>query len=233
MITFSSIPLNPQKRGGRRLLSNAQAMHAAVRACFPPDLDESAARVLWRVDRIEQAFTLYIVGPEPPDLDVVGDQAGWPSRPGRTADYGPLLDQLRPGLERSFRLTANPVRSLPANGARRGKVVPHVTVAQQQDWLVHKAGSCGFELRTATLGALEHGTDTDVPDVTVTRREDLSFTRKTKGESSPGRVTLRTATFDGSLRVTDTDALRHALTHGIGRGRAYGCGLLTLARIPH
>lgn len=232
MITFSSIPLNPQKRGGRRLLSNPQAMHAAVRACFPPDLDESAARVLWRVDRVEQAFTLYIVGPEPPDLDVVGDQAGWPSRPGRTADYAPLLDGLRPGLERSFRLTANPVRSLPAQGTRRGKVVPHVTVAQQQEWLVQKAGSCGFELRTTATGARDDGVDLDVPDVTVTRREDLSFSRRSEDGDSTGRVTLRTATFDGSLRVTDASALRHALTHGIGRARAYGCGLLTLARIP-
>lgn len=85
MITFSSIPVNPHKRGGRRLLSNPQAMHAAVRACFPPDLAEHDARVLWRVDRFGEAFTLYIVGPEAPDLDVVGDQAGWPSRPG-----GPL-----------------------------------------------------------------------------------------------------------------------------------------------
>lgn len=228
MITFSSIPLNPHKRGGRRLLSNPQAMHAAVRACFPPDLDERGARVLWRVDRSGEAFTLYIVGPEAPDLDVVGDQAGWPSRPGRTADYGPLLDSLRPGLERSFRLTANPVRSLPAAGGRRGKVVPHVTVTQQQEWLASKAEACGFELRA--IAASGEGSGPELPDLAVTRREDLSFSRRAEKGRSSGAVTLRTATFDGSLRVTDVDALRHALTQGIGRARAYGCGLLTLAR---
>jgi CRISPR system Cascade subunit CasE len=31
------------------------------------------------------------------------------------------------------------------------------------------------------------------------------------------------------LEVTGPDALRHALTSGIGHARAYGCGLLTLA----
>lgn len=228
MITFSSIPVNPHKRGGRRLLSNPQAMHAAVRACFPPDLAEHDARVLWRVDRFGEAFTLYIVGPEAPDLDVVGDQAGWPSRPGRTADYGPLLDSLRPGLERSFRLTANPVRSLPAAGGRRGKVVPHVTVAQQQEWLMDKAVSCGFELRTMPPSG-DDGSGAELPDLAVTRREDLSFSRRHGNGERTGTVSLRTATFDGSLRVTDADALRRALTHGIGRARAYGCGLLTLA----
>ena len=44
------------------------------------------------------------------------------------------------------------------------------------------------------------------------------------------RVTLGVATFEGVLEVTDPDALRRALTHGIGRGKAYGCGLMTLAR---
>ena len=43
-------------------------------------------------------------------------------------------------------------------------------------------------------------------------------------------MTLGVATFEGVLEVTDPDALRRALTHGIGRGKAYGCGLMTLAR---
>ncbi|MCE7081877.1 type I-E CRISPR-associated protein Cas6/Cse3/CasE [Streptomyces sp. ST2-7A] len=45
----------------------------------------------------------------------------------------------------------------------------------------------------------------------------------------PGPVTMVTATFDGRLEVTDPDALRRTLTLGLGRGRAYGCGLMTLA----
>ena len=43
-------------------------------------------------------------------------------------------------------------------------------------------------------------------------------------------MTLALATFEGVLEVTDPDALRHGLVHGIGRGKAYGCGLMTLAR---
>jgi CRISPR system Cascade subunit CasE len=44
-------------------------------------------------------------------------------------------------------------------------------------------------------------------------------------------VTLVTVTFDGRLEITDPEALRRTLTQGIGRARAYGCGLLTLAPI--
>lgn len=117
MTTFTRILLNPQKRGGRRLLTDPQAMHAAVRSCFPPDLDESDARILWRVDRREHEHVLYIVGPDSPERDVIVDQAGWASRPGETADYRPLLDSLRTGHERAFRLTANP-GAQPAHGRR-------------------------------------------------------------------------------------------------------------------
>ncbi|WP_373920440.1 type I-E CRISPR-associated protein Cas6/Cse3/CasE [Streptomyces sp. B29(2018)] len=43
-------------------------------------------------------------------------------------------------------------------------------------------------------------------------------------------VHLRTATYDGLLDVADPDTLRQTLTDGIGHGKAYGYGLLTLAR---
>lgn len=38
-----------------------------------------------------------------------------------------------------------------------------------------------------------------------------------------------TVTFDGRLEVTDPAALRRTLTQGIGKAKAYGCGLITLA----
>lgn len=187
-------------------------MHAAVRACFPPDLDETQGRVLWRVDGQAQTYTLYIVAPEEPDRAVIVDQAGWPSRPGETADYGRFLGALVSNQEWAFRLTANPVRSLPSDGGRRGRVVPHVTPAQQVEWLRTQQARHGFE----------------VLDARVDRRQDLAFVKGRQDQSQ--RVTLRTAEFNGLLRVADPDALRSALVTGIGRGRAYGCGLLTLAR---
>ena len=226
MTTFTRILLNPQRRDGRKLLTNPQAMHAAVRSCFPSDQDDSAARILWRVDRNDHDHVLYIVGPEEIDPTVVVEQAGWPSRPGQTADYRPLLNSLRTGHERAFRLTANPVRALPTDGAARGRIVPHVTPEQQVRWLVEKASRHGFEIRSHA------GDDGSVtPDLLVDRRADLSFARRDPNASRPGRVTLRTARFEGTLRITDADLFRETLVRGLGRGKAYGCGLITLARI--
>lgn len=38
--------------------------------------------------------------------------------------------------------------------------------------------------------------------------------------------------YDGTATVTDPDALRAAVLAGIGRGKPYGAGLLSLAPAP-
>ena len=49
----------------------------------------------------------------------------------------------------------------------------------------------------------------------------------------PGAIeSASTPSFEGLLRVTDAALFREALTRGIGRGKAYGLGLLTLMRAP-
>jgi CRISPR system Cascade subunit CasE len=57
---------------------------------------------------------------------------------------------------------------------------------------------------------------------TVGRRR-LSFRRAQK------TITLDVVDLAGHLRIADSDLLRQTLVSGIGHGRAYGCGLMTLA----
>lgn len=227
MTTFSRFLLNPQKREGRKLLTNPQALHAAVRAAFPPDLDEAKGRILWRLDSDGHTQTLYIVAPEAPDLGHLVEQAGWASRPGDSAAYDRMLASVRTGARFAFRLTGNPVHRDAAEGRPRGTLHPHVTVAQQLEWLRRKGERHGFSIG----GSAPDAGDADSAELTatVTRRADLSFLRG-RGEAAR-RVTVRTAQFDGTLQVTDADELRQALTSGIGRAKAYGCGLLTLAPV--
>ena len=51
-------------------------------------------------------------------------------------------------------------------------------------------------------------------------------TTKKTGE----QVKLLGVTYEGLLTVTDAEKFREALTGGIGRGKAYGLGLLTVVR---
>ena len=59
-------------------------------------------------------------------------------------------------------------------------------------------------------------------------------TRDNAGSHTPARsrhrIAITYAVFEGVLRVKDADKLRKALCEGIGREKAYGYGLMTLAK---
>lgn len=219
--------LNPRRRGSVRLLGHPQRMHAAVLAGFPP-LD-GQPRVLWRLDADQpHRPALWIVSPFKPDLSHLAEQAGWPASDApmwETRSYEPLLNRLDGGQRYAFRLTANPTRTLPPkqHGAR-GQRVEHVTVAHQVEWLATQAGKAGFRILPATA----HLPGTDEPALQLQLR-DRGKNRFTK-TGHQGPITIARVTYDGLLEVTDAAALRRALTTGLGRARAYGCGLLTLSR---
>ncbi|MBO3142456.1 type I-E CRISPR-associated protein Cas6/Cse3/CasE [Dermatophilus congolensis] len=209
--------INTSRRGARYLLSAQQRMHAAVLASFHT---QTPGRILWRIDSNPIKTDLFIVSPQRPDLTHLVEQAGWPTTATwDTADYAPFLERLATGQQWAFRLTANPVRNINAGPNERGKVKAHVTPAQQQEWLTRRAGKFGFSI--AQTGSGE-------PSLIVKNRNTARFERR---HAQEGRnVTIAMATYDGLLHVTDADALREALTEGIGRAKAYGCGLMTLAK---
>lgn len=218
--------LNPRRRGAIRLLGNPQRIHAAVLAGFPPLPD--GQRVLWRLDSDQpHRPALWIVSACKPDLTHLAEQAGWPASDAPQTDtrpYDPLLKRLEPGQRYAFRLTANPTHTLPPNGPHaRGKRVEHVTAAHQTTWLRDRAGSAGF--RILTNGLTAPGGDEPALQLHLRDRGKIRFTKN----GTKDAVTIARVTYEGMLEVTNPDALRHALTVGLGRARAYGCGLLTLA----
>jgi CRISPR system Cascade subunit CasE len=213
--------INPARRGAHKLLGSPQAMHAAVLASFPPSVTAAADhRVLWRVDRMQHDVVLYVLSPERPDFTHLVEQAGWPTSDGeawQVRPYDGLLSRITDGSRWRFRLRANPVKAArdTAEGGR-SKRVPHVTVAQQAEWLVSRADRLGFEIPCYE----------GVPLVEVTERDRRAFGR------GGGTVTLATAQFDGTLEVRDAEVFRRTLVSGIGRAKAYGCGLMTITGSP-
>lgn len=107
-----------------------------------------------------------------------------------------------------FRLRANPT-----NPRQRGRKLRAVTREEElHSWLVRKAEEKRFcaPFRTGILR---------LPSGTVL---------KTPG--GPG-ISLNVVEIGGALAVTDSAAFGEAFRRGIGRGRAFGCGMLLLKRI--
>lgn len=210
--------LNPNRRQTKRFLLNPQAMHAAVESSFPPGL--AGKRNLWRLDSGPQQTNLLILSERIPSLEHIQEQAGWANeKTWESRDYEPLLARIVKGQRYGFRLTANPTHTETGPDGSK-KVKAHVSVRHQIDWLAKKAPGIGVQL---FLPGSPEATDHPSWETGVVRRETMRFRR------DGARVTIAEATFQGVLQVEDAGDLRHALVNGIGRAKAYGCGLLTLA----
>lgn len=212
--------INPARRGARKLLGSPQAMHAAVRAGFadPEEHQRGDARTLWRLDTPDSTTVhLFVVSPGRPDLTHLVEQAGWPTTETWVSrEYNGLLDSLHAGQNWAFRLTANPTHNGRKDAeAKETQRFGYLRPEEQVQWLLARAAGHGFAVAPQPDGE---------PNLALRHRRTLTFKR------NMATVTLTTATYDGVLEVTDPDALRAALTGGIGPAKAYGCGLLTLAR---
>jgi CRISPR system Cascade subunit CasE len=185
-------------------------LHAAVESCFPDNLG-GAGRNLWRTDYLKSGLYLLLLSPQIPDFAAFARQFCDEGQRGETKPYDGLLGRIREEQRWRFRLRANPVHSKKdeAGTPARGKVYAHVTPRHQKAWLSAKASRCGFALDEETYE--------------VVQSEQISFRRQGK------LVTLGIAAFEGILRVTNPALFSRSLTEGIGRAKAYGCGLLTIA----
>lgn len=107
-----------------------------------------------------------------------------------------------------FRLRANPTVR-----AKEGGKLRALTGGEELDgWLARKGERNGFALRSE-------------PEYSACRLEQF-----TKSSGSPA-ISLNVVDIDGVLAVTDGAAFGEAFRKGVGRGRAFGCGMLLLKRI--
>ena len=244
---LTKIDLDPARRLARKYLGSPQVMHAVVLRATGGDDGDGPGRVLWRADRGPTMTTLYLLSPSEPDCTQLVAEAGAAGTRSLTLDYSPFLATLDAGQVWAFRLTANPSYAAPRGPEVRGKRYGHVTVEQQRQWLIERTPRYGFELvpvpgtKAAEADDAASGaaatTSADVSavaasaSVVVVRRERPVFGRRNPDRDRRDRVTINRTVYEGMARVTDPDALRRALVAGIGRSKAYGCGLMTLARV--
>lgn len=205
---LSKIPLDPANRTTRELMTSPAKIHGAIEQSFQGD----RKRNLWRIDRFSEGYHLYLLSEEPPLVQNISINFGVAAQEQiLTRSYDPLLQKIQGGQIWQFRLIANPVKSVFDKNSERGKVVAHVTPQQQKKWLLDRSADYGFAL------------DSDRFDVV---KSDWKKFKKNGGKN----VSLKIATFEGYLTVTNEAVFRNTLVTGIGRAKAYGCGMLTVMK---
>lgn len=116
-----------------------------------------------------------------------------------TRDYASVLGAVRPGLPVAFRLDAVTV-------ARSKSGQRALNTDQQREWIMHRQEQIGMSIDDVTLA----GDTWKIP-----RNGDI--------------VVLPVARFAGAATITDPVAAVAALCQGVGRGRGYGAGLMTIS----
>ena len=204
---MTRMELDTDRRATVLALASPNLLHGAIESAFPG----GRKRRLWRVDPLNGRQYLLIVSEDRPDLTAAHAQFGVAGGRWETRDYAPFLSRIEAGSRWHFRLAANPTISKAKNPGQRGRVYAHITADQQKNWLLSRAEKHGFQLEESEFDIVSRGV--------------LTFSKGAERR----RVTLGVCTFEGCLHVSDAELFRAALTEGLGRGKAYGVGLLTIA----
>lgn len=191
----------------RVALLDVQHMHRLVMTGYPDTGSEGSARASLGV--------LYAADPDPRDdtlrVIVQSPHAGEWGAPEWLRDEPTTwtMPDLVEGRY-AFHLTANPTRR-----ARETRQVVALTRPDEQiDWLHRKADASGLTIHDATA----------LPGPSL-RSSSKSLPRAQRRH--PGdEFRIAPVTYRGTLTVTDPDTATTARNTGIGRGKAYGCGLL-------
>lgn len=200
---------NPLSRDVQRDLRYAAEMHKTLMRLVPDALGDSPRRktgLLYRVDDTEHDTFLLVQSTTPPATERLPPRYGT----AQVKDLTPMFAALRKDLAVRYRVTVSPVKRerLPLERkGERGRLLP-LHGADADRWWTAKASQAGLHLLTAvpTLAAAAVSSPKD-----------------------PRHVRHPLIRYDGTATVTDPDALAEALLTGIGRGKAYGAGLITLA----
>lgn len=215
---LTRLVLNGRSRQVQRDLANPWELHRTLMAAFPDDAgerprdDNSSIGLLYRVELPDE-------GDRPMILVQSRIHPQWQSLPAGYLAGGAVNPALKefvpsfsPGQMLVFRLHANPTTRLGHSaGERKGKRVG-VRPAELEQWLQRKAEAAGLRVHS----------------VNVANRGQQTGRVPVDGEKRTARwLGVR---FDGACEVVDPDLLLHALESGIGSGKAFGFGLLSLAR---
>ena len=233
VLYLSRLSLNARERAVRRELADCQALHRRLLTAFPQRQSSAggaseAFGLLYRVEATtdEGGVPVLVQSHVAPDWSLLPPGyllADWDKPDGYAVKpLAPFYEGLRDGVALRFRLRANPTRRVATPGdPLHGKRVELQREEEQLAWLVRKGEAGGFRL-------LEVRTAAGVADVRASHGVNVVGHRPQEREDRR-RMTFGSVLFEGRLVITDAEQFRATLRAGIGSGKAYGFGLLSVA----
>ena len=203
MIYLSRLLLNPRSRQAQKDRRNPYEMHRTLSKAFEEGKEEfHKARCLFRLEEspTSEGVGVLVQSRVAPEWQRLTQSTDYWLHPPQTKVVN--LD-MPVGSRLAFRLRANPTV------CQDGRRNPIKDEDAQLQWLIRKGTAHGFRPGMAQ----------------VTHVEVVKFC--TAADRS---VTMQAVQYDGVLIVVDAQAFSTALEGGIGSGKGFGFGLLSIAR---
>lgn len=200
---LSQLLLNLRHRPARRDLGDRYELHRTLMNAFPAQLPADE-RILYRVEEApRQAYAKALVQSQTrPEWHKV-ERLNDMRYLRRLPQVKSFAPQAPAGLQLHFRLQANPTVK------RQGKRCAIYGESELLAWLQRKGDAHGFDVAPLDVRCVKLG--------------------KLHGQGR--RQTWHAVQFDGLLRVRQPEPFLAALRGGIGSGKAFGFGLLSVARL--
>ena len=246
-IYLTRMTLNPRSNQVRSEVSDPRELHRTISRGFPAIVNppgtlkhlEKTPRneynILHRLD-IERhrgkAFLLVQAEREPDWSFLDADYADEIE----TKEVGEKYEAIENGMRLIFRLQANPTKRVGKSDEKADerfkpsgekkeirRRVELRTDEERFNWLERQGEQFGFKIENLKINPA-------VRNVISAKEGKIEFKKPDEKDSANKKtVTYGSVVFEGVLIVTDVDKFREALISGIGQGKAYGFGLLSIA----
>lgn len=252
-IYLTKMTLNPRSNQVRSEFGSPQELHKTISNGFPaienqehlPKHERKTPRneynILHRLDIDRQsgkAFLLVQSGHKP-DWNFLSQKDY--AEEIETKKVGENYEAIENGMRLIFRLQANPTKRVAnryeyENEEKRNEFnrkfkdsknrrrISIYKEEEQIEWLARQGENNGFQIAELKINPA-------VRNVISAKEGKIEFSKSDK--KNPERkhqITYGSIVFEGVLQVTDADKFRDALVNGIGQGKAYGFGLLSVAK---
>jgi CRISPR system Cascade subunit CasE len=235
---LSRLILDARNDRVRRDLGDAHRLHRTVLSAFPQAPEGAQARahfgLLYRAEPLAGApalIRLLVQSNIAPDWSALPRECLGPAPDARgnpaVRAVGEEYSRIEAGARLLFRLRANPTKKLSDRTPGRddpltGKRVALLREDEQLAWLARKGEQHGFRLLATDLHP-------EVPAAQAAAQATERGRRPGRGGAGSMPLCFGAVLFSGQLEVTDAEQFQAALAGGIGSGKAFGFGLLSVA----
>lgn len=210
---LSKLILNPNSRRVQKELGNIYEFHRSLMSAFPDNTSREKSALLYRMHTPRSGshngimvLAQSMLEPNWQTLEEKGDYF-LQSPQAKNVLHNPSGPQ---GHFR-FYLRANPTR----RNKETRKLMPLQKESQLADWLDAKGDQYGFKYHKESL--------------LIRKMPPIEMFKSVNGKTMC--IQIQSVDFSGALQVTNADKFNVAWQYGIGRGKSFGCGLLSLAKL--